>query len=651
MNKLTIGRLFSYFVFCVSFFIIIALSVHCKGYFKQCAVLISAAIIPAALLFCTGKRRRTLCKYGNYILVPSAILIITICSGWERWGQYDAPVIERPQSYQMGKVLVLVPHQDDEVNCVGGIMGELAKYGELYIVFATNGSSEVRLNEAIRGAALYGIHEEHILCMGYGQQLQKNTGKQILNQIWGDSYTHVYNLPADEIAADGICKTGTWGIKGIPEIIPGTNYTRHNFKRDLSAVIRKLKPDTIICIDYDMHPDHRALSLLFEEVICDLMKKESSYSPFILKSFAYSTSWLAPMDFYADNLLSTKNTWNQPYMPETNCYNWENRLRLPVCNNALSRVLPGNIIRDSFMENLSQLSNSPGMENAIVSSDRVFWWRPTGNLLLTADVVAAGQNVSHLTDFKLYDSHDVGNMTVKPLAHGWIPLKEHETVKFKLQNPSVIDEIRLYDQNDINNQIVSLSITLSNGKKIKVENLPANGAAKVVKTNCSEPLLGFDLQIHKTTGLNAGLAEVEAFASAPVPPVKVAKLKDAHDNFMYDYTVEPEGTVDFSLYTWPQIDGADYQAHLISDEGKRVLKPNAGSCTYRVTVQKNSQVMLEITDANGKIVDAVRLQNPPRHIRKWRRLQQSLDSIMKDFAYTAQVRFYRNLLRFLSTMI
>lgn len=632
-------KFFNVFLFVVLVFTIVAITIHCEGFFEQFAVMTAGSVVPAVMACCMCKKYFRILQLANIILLPVTFLIVLVVVCWEPCGKYDAPELQRPQAFNMGKVLVLVPHQDDEINCLGGVMGEINKAGKLYVLFSTNGGNYVRYDEAVRGAEMYGIPPEQVLCLGYGQSLKEDVGKKFR---WGEPYMHMYNMFPDEVAVDTAGMKSIWNWKGIEGMIPGRLHTRDNFKADLKRVIEIIKPDTIICIDYDVHPDHRALSLLFEEVICELMKENPDYTPFILKSFAYSTSWIADPDFYADNLLSTKKTWSEPYMLETNCYDWADRLRLPVSNASLTRVLPGNIVRESFMECVSQLRSSPGKEYTIVNGDRVFWWRPTGNLLLTAQVKANGVNADHLTDVKLYDSYNVGDFSVKPLEHGWRPLYGNGEIQIKLSRPSKIEEIRLYDHVDVNNQIKRLSITLSNGKVINVDNLPANGAAKVVKTECSEILTGFDIKIERMTGIQPGLAEVEAYASSPVPPVKVVKLRDSNDDFMYDYTVPAHGAVEFSLYTWPAESHPEYKVSLVTDEGASQLSPDKQGL-YRAQLENNDEAHLEVADPQGRIVDRVRIQNPPAYIRKWREIQRDMDDIMKHYSLSSQFWYYRKL--------
>lgn len=72
-------------------------------------------------------------------------------------------------------VMIIVPHEDDDINLAGGIIEKYIKEGsEVRVVFTTNGDysrlGELRLEEAINVLAQMGLHEENIFFLGYGDQ-------------------------------------------------------------------------------------------------------------------------------------------------------------------------------------------------------------------------------------------------------------------------------------------------------------------------------------------------------------------------------------------------------------------------------------------------------------------------------------------------
>ena len=88
------------------------------------------------------------------------------------------------QNYEKLKVLLFVPHQDDEINTAGTLLYSLAQCkAQITLVYATNGDwenpAEVRFTEAIKAAGILGIPEEDIFFMGYGDTLNSNDNSHV----------------------------------------------------------------------------------------------------------------------------------------------------------------------------------------------------------------------------------------------------------------------------------------------------------------------------------------------------------------------------------------------------------------------------------------------------------------------------------------
>lgn len=81
-------------------------------------------------------------------------------------------------SYAGKRVLVLAPHQDDELNIAGSSIQNFVNAGaEVFVAFSTNGdgyfsifnfTAEGRLSEAVNSLRVLGVDKEHIIVMGYG---------------------------------------------------------------------------------------------------------------------------------------------------------------------------------------------------------------------------------------------------------------------------------------------------------------------------------------------------------------------------------------------------------------------------------------------------------------------------------------------------
>ena len=112
-------------------------------------------------------------------------------------------------------VLLLVPHQDDDLNVLCGTLDEYLRYGsELTVAFMTNGDrfglGEVRIREALDLYEYLGVPEDHVVFLGYGDTLHT------------PEY-HIYNAPADEVIPSQVRKTETYGIDGHPPFPRGSH--------------------------------------------------------------------------------------------------------------------------------------------------------------------------------------------------------------------------------------------------------------------------------------------------------------------------------------------------------------------------------------------------------------------------------------------
>ena len=79
------------------------------------------------------------------LMIPALVITLGICSFF-CWKQFSAGAgyqgvdSGKKQIYGDRKVMLIVPHQDDDLNILGGVLEEYARYGsELFPVFVTNG--------------------------------------------------------------------------------------------------------------------------------------------------------------------------------------------------------------------------------------------------------------------------------------------------------------------------------------------------------------------------------------------------------------------------------------------------------------------------------------------------------------------------------
>ncbi len=165
------------------------------------------------------------------------------------------------------RVLVIVPHPDDEVIAAGGAIHALTASGaQVSVASLTAGDAyrracsrlfprprdpgaaylalgELRRAEALAAAAALGVPERAVTCLGYPDG----------------------RLAA--LCADGRSPVaGRTGAREVPypwALSPGAPYERENVLRDLASIVTNMRPTAVIAPDVaDRHADHRAAALL-----------------------------------------------------------------------------------------------------------------------------------------------------------------------------------------------------------------------------------------------------------------------------------------------------------------------------------------------------------------------------------------------------
>ncbi len=607
----------------------ISLLFHLHSYYLQLAVIASGLSLGMALAYwntAVGRKARRAILWSAALLL---VLTVTAISSWTSLNACRIPDMATRNPGISGKVLVLAPHQDDELNLVGGAFETILPDCDIHVLYSTNGE-QARVQEAKNALAVFGVDAEHIAFLGYDRV------------AWQSSLQHMYNAPRDKVViSEEYGRRATHNTPYTPCYREGRDFTQANFEDDLQDYLTHLRPDVVIVTDFDIHPDHRALGLSTERVLARMMRADPTYRPTVLKSFAYSCSWLQHPDFYAENLKSTQYLGKDGCMEEVNCHRWCERLRIPVGKSSITRTLVGNLTARAFNEHVSQQQANTRTNEKICNGDKVFWWRPTLNLMWDAHITAESGDATQLSDFLLYDSGNVSDFEHMPFEHGWRPAGGKGEAAVTWDSPVVVREIHLFDQNNPANQVKRLTICLSNGREIAVGALPAVGTRVVVPTQCDEAITGFTVRIDDSTGEGSGLAEVEAYTAAPEHPFQVAKLQDANGDFMYDYTTVPDGELSFSLYTWG-CDAAGLKVRLAegASDGTTLRETEHG---YNLQVPQGESCILEVHDANGNVLDAARVCNPGQFARACRGIMRFLDPTLDSLSWETQQRYYTDL--------
>ena len=495
------------------------------------------------------------------------------------------------------KVMVIVPHEDDDLLISGQVLPPMYKNGaDVRVVFATNGDKRVsaytRQSEACNALEKLGIPREKVIFLGYPDGTQLYVGKKAFSFSSGWDHTYAGK-----------------GFKDYHFDRFGTHaqYTAENMVDDIESVILEYRPDYILAIDFDTHTDHRGVSISFEKAMERILKKESGYTPKVFKCFGYSLAWKSKPDFYALNIKSTvmqdREKNNDPsYETDVPQYRWNNRVRLPIDKKSLSHSILRCSEYKALSEHLSQYAYC--YSERIINGDSVYWNRRTDSLTYNADISVSSGDASLLNDFRLIG---VGNRTaglhvkLENCVSRFDKNDAQKTVTVKFDSPKTVSCVSLYDNFGLNSNILGGVITFSDGSKVEVPALNADGSETRVVFEPKHNITSFTFKVTEYEGV-AGLDEIEAFENADYDMgFSLIKLKNADtDDYIYNYLITPDEK-SLNLGAYASNPNAGYTIKIIEGDGVKlegntlVFDDDFEKCTVRAELNGDPSTYDQIT--------------------------------------------------------
>ena len=450
-------------------------------------------------------------------------------------------------SYSGKKVLVLVPHQDDEINVgANSIQNFLHAGADVYVMFANSGdyyswySFDVRMTEAVNSLAVLGLDRSHIFILGYGETLN------------GAESGHIF-YTTDNVLKSPRGHTETYGAAGLQEfgyIAHGVHstYCSNSYRKDLKELILQVKADIIIATDFDLHADHRMLSLSFDKVMGEILSRsDNDYFPEVFRKFAYCTSWLNDLDLFdeAKFILSTakpKPRITPSYdkqIIDTSYYSWNERTRFPVPEPS-RKQLAENITNLALLQHVSQTAYVQA--GRVINGDDVSWRRRTDSLSFKAHVKATSSIPEMANDFRLLNVADVDSDAPDWVNYLWIP-DETDNVKelvFTWDAEQTISRVVLWGNVD-GVPLEKVSVSMNTGWTAEIGSLPENGLPYVMDIPEQKAVTECRIKVISQGSAGAGLAEVEFFAQREQKPVVQPFIQiTTGGNFVYEYLRTPD---------------------------------------------------------------------------------------------------------------
>lgn len=436
------------------------------------------------------------------------------------------------------KILVVAPHEDDEILAFGAIMRNAVLNGDtVHVVVVSNGDAEggaekgrIRIAESVDALTSIGVPKENISFLGYG-----DTGWAIS----GDHESFMGKLyraaNPDEVFASFV-GTQTYGNPDIgkddyhfQKFGVHADYTRNNLLNDLQTLINEYRPDHIYTTSiYDFHWGHKATSLFTNEAIVNIKRADPTYSP----KFRTSMIHAQKPDGGQDDSWPPFNSESGPLTPfgcpgaleQTSPLKFADRVTVQPPQDMLTLPLSDNLLAQAICKYPSQM---PGQWDkdwllAFVRSDEFYWEKDYSNIALTATVTASAENISTgQTKEKAVDG--IADGYARFTDKEWVALGQVKGAWIQLgwDTPHTINKVILYDRPNAVEHIKSGMLHFSDGSRVDVGELDNNGGATVINF-VPRTVTSVKFTVSDATGKNIGLSEFEVFEDPEEPKPNLA---------------------------------------------------------------------------------------------------------------------------------
>lgn len=279
-----------------------------------------------------------------------------------------------------GSIMVLVPHQDDEILLCAGIMEQAVRHGvELTVVMATNGdcgsedglAGRARLQEMLEGLKVLGVPEDRAVFLGYA-----DTGMPE-----EDSFLFgLYEEKDGKKIHPSHCGTRTYGLPRKAEFHKeeyGEHgwYTRDGFMGDLKDVLLKYRPAHIFTTSAeDIHGDHSALFLFVQDILEECGKE--GYYPRLYSGLVHSRAGDEKWPRREEGIVALESP-DQAGEDVLGSLLWEERIVFPVPDSMRTQDRAGNRKAMALSKHVTALKpDAVDFLYAFVKADEVFWEIP-----------------------------------------------------------------------------------------------------------------------------------------------------------------------------------------------------------------------------------------------------------------------------------
>ena len=443
------------------------------------------------------------------------------------------------------RILVMAPHEDDEMLMAGGVMNRAVANGdEVYVVYATNGDfngvghGKTRISDTVNALNTIGVPTEHLYFLGYADNGGMGVGA--FTTAFTDSF--VYNLyisEDDKLLSSRNGVTETYGNENVRNdyhyLTTGehASYTRANFLADVKSVMESVDPtDVYMTSRYDMHYDHAYFGLFGIEAIKDIQLENEKFQPTVHEAIIHShmTDEVYPKDQgnygWNHELDTYLGAWQHlDGLEEKTMLNWSERENVLTPYSMRQGPFKYNLKDKALREYTTEYYNWIASFSKV---NEVFYKHETNSIGLFADITASSENSSDSrwddqSAVKAVDGIADGYATGLANLHTRFPWAEWVTknegagawLNLAFNEEYKVSTIKLYDRPNTDDQITASHLELDDGTRIEVGELPNDGSVKVINLGEEKVVKNIKFVVDKVSDSTTavGLAEIEVLGS------------------------------------------------------------------------------------------------------------------------------------------
>lgn len=439
------------------------------------------------------------------------------------------------------RILVMAPHEDDEMLMAGGVMNRAVANGdEVYVVYATNGDyngvdhGKLRISDTVNALNTIGVPTEHLYFLGYADNGGMGVGA--FTTAFTDSFVYnIYVAVDNKVISSRNGVTETYGNENVRNdyhyLTTGehASYTRANFLADLKSVMESVNPtDVYMTSRYDMHYDHAYFGLFGIEAIKDIQAENNDFQPTVHEAIIHShmTDEVYPKDQgnygWNHELDTYLGAWQHlDGLEEKTMLNWSER------ENVLT---PYSMRQGPFKYNLKDQAlrkYSTEYYNWIASFSKVnevFYKHETNSIGSLATVTASSENSSDSrwddqSVVKAVDGVADGYATGLANLHTRFPWAEWATknegagawLSLAYDEVQKVTKIKIYDRPNTDDHITNSHLEFDDGTTLEVGELPNDGSVKEISLGEGKEVKNIKFVVDEVSESTTavGLAEIE----------------------------------------------------------------------------------------------------------------------------------------------